>query len=89
MFKTMKKILFSLAAIAAMVGCQGTDEPIVNVNNETLALSLELYKQGLSEYQNVLDAQRTLLTYQDYLVQAQAGSLIYLIKLYEALGGGW
>lgn len=61
----------------------------VNQNNETLTLSLELYKQGLSEYQNVLDAQRTLLTYQDYLVQAQAGSLIYLIKLYEALGGGW
>lgn len=61
----------------------------VNQNKETLTLSLELYKQGLTEYQNVLDAQRTLLTYQDYLVQAQGGSLIYLIKLYEALGGGW
>ncbi len=61
----------------------------VNQNEETLTLSLELYKQGLTEYQNVLDAQRTLLTYQDYLVQAQGGSLIYLIKLYEALGGGW
>ena len=61
----------------------------VNQNIETLALSLELYKQGLTEYQNVLDAQRTLLTYQDYLVQAQGSSLIYLIKLYEALGGGW
>ena len=61
----------------------------VNQNEETLTLSLELYKQGLTEYQNVLDAQRTLLTYQDYLVQAQGSSLIYLIKLYEALGGGW
>ncbi len=61
----------------------------VNQNRETLTLSLELYKQGLTEYQNVLDAQRTLLTYQDYLVQAQGGSLVYLIKLYEALGGGW
>ena len=61
----------------------------VNQNIETLALSLELYKQGLTEYQNVLDAQRTLLTYQDYLVQAQGSSLIYLIELYEALGGGW
>lgn len=61
----------------------------VNQNRETLTLSLELYKQGLTEYQNVLDAQRTLLTYQDYLVQAQGSSLINLIKLYEALGGGW
>ena len=61
----------------------------VNQNRETLTLSLELYKQGLSTFQNVLDAQRTLLTYQNYLVQALGGSLIYLVQLYEALGGGW
>jgi NodT family efflux transporter outer membrane factor (OMF) lipoprotein len=61
----------------------------VNQNRETLTLSLELYKQGLSTFQNVLDAQRNLLTYQNYLVQALGGSLIYLVQLYEALGGGW
>ena len=61
----------------------------VNQNQETLSLSLELYKQGLTPFQNVLDAQRTLLSYQNYLVQASGGSLIYLVKLYEALGGGW
>lgn len=61
----------------------------VNQNRETLNLSLELYKQGLSTFQNVLDAQRNLLTYQNYLVQALGGSLIYLVQLYEALGGGW
>ena len=61
----------------------------VNQNNETLTLSLELYKQGLTEFQNVLDAQRSLLEYQNYLVQAHGSSLIYLVKLYEALGGGW
>ena len=61
----------------------------VNQNEETLTLSLELYKQGLTPFQSVLDAQRSLLTYQNYLVQALGGSLIYLVKLYEALGGGW
>jgi NodT family efflux transporter outer membrane factor (OMF) lipoprotein len=61
----------------------------VNQNNETLTLSLELYRQGLTEYQNVLDAQRSLLTYQNYLVQARGSSLNYLVQLYEALGGGW
>ncbi len=61
----------------------------VNQNQKTLSLSLELYKQGLTQFQNVLDAQRTLLTYQNYLVQALGGSLIYLVQLYEALGGGW
>ncbi len=61
----------------------------VNQNEETLTLSLELYKQGLAPFQNVLDAQRSLLTYQNYLVQAHGSSLIYLVQLYEALGGGW
>lgn len=61
----------------------------MNQDEETLALSLELYKQGLTEYQNVLDAQRSLFTCQDYLVQAHGISLIYLVQLYEALGGGW
>ena len=61
----------------------------VNQCNETLKLSLELYKQGLTQFQNVLDAQRTLLSYQDYLVQAQGNTLKALVQLYEALGGGW
>ncbi len=61
----------------------------VNQCRETLKLSLELYKQGLTQFQNVLDAQRTLLSYQDYLVQAQGSTLKALVQLYEALGGGW
>ena len=61
----------------------------VNQSSETLRLSLELYKQGLTQFQNVLDAQRTLLSYEDYLVQAQGASLRYLVQLYESLGGGW
>ena len=61
----------------------------MNQDEQTLSLSLELYKQGLTEYQNVLDAQRSLFTCQDYLVQARGVSLIYLVQLYEALGGGW
>ena len=61
----------------------------VNQCQETLTLSLELYKQGLTQFQNVLDAQRTLLNSRNYLVQARASSLKSLIGLYEALGGGW
>ncbi len=61
----------------------------VNQSNETLRLSLELYKQGLVQFQNVLDAQRTVLSYEDYLVQAQGTSLKSLVQLYESLGGGW
>ncbi len=56
---------------------------------EVLSLSMELYKEGLSDFQNVLDAQRSLLNYESQLVQAQNNSLQQLITLYRALGGGW
>ena len=60
-----------------------------NQGIETLKLSLDLYNQGLSPFQNVLDAQRSLLSYENQLVQAQGSSLLQLIALYKALGGGW
>ena len=61
---------------------------VVNQGQQTLDLSLDLYKQGLTPFQNVLDAQRSLLSYENQLTQAKGSSLLYLIKLYQALGGG-
>lgn len=60
-----------------------------NQGQETLTLSLELYKQGLTPFQNVLDAQRSMLSYENQLVQARGYSLLQLIAMYQALGGGW
>lgn len=62
---------------------------VCNQGEETLKLSLELYKQGLSPFQNVLDAQRSLLSYENQLVQAKGNSILQLIAMYQALGGGW
>ena len=60
-----------------------------NQGQETLTLSLDLYKQGLTPFKNVLVAQRSLLSYENQLVQARGNSLLQLIALYQALGGGW
>ena len=60
-----------------------------NQSQTALTLSLDLYKQGLAPFQNVLDAQRSLLSYEADLVQVQARSLISLVQMYQALGGGW
>lgn len=62
---------------------------VIYQGRETLKLSLDLYKQGLSPFQNVLDAQRSLLSFENSMVQAKGYSLICLIKMYQALGGGW
>lgn len=56
---------------------------------ETLSLAIELYRQGLSDYQNVLNSQRDVFNYQTTLVTAESNSLTSLIQLYRALGGGW
>ncbi len=56
---------------------------------KTLDLSLDLYTQGLADFQNVQDAQRYLYYYQSSNVSYEGQSLQYLIQLYKSLGGGW
>lgn len=55
----------------------------------TNQLALDLYKKGLIEFQNVLDAQRSLLQYEDNLVAAKSSVSLSLVQLYRALGGEW
>jgi len=55
----------------------------------TLDLSLKLYKEGLKDFQSVLDAQRSLFDADNQLAQAKGDLATALVKLYQALGGGW
>lgn len=55
----------------------------------TLDLSLQLYKQGLADYQSVLDSQKNMLGFENTLASTQGRSLQSMIQLYQALGGGW
>jgi len=72
-------------SIKQIVACR----EMLNQGKEVFNLSLNLYKQGLTPFQNVLDAQRSLLSYENSLVQAQGYSLVCLVQMYQALGGGW
>lgn len=62
---------------------------LVNQGQLTLDLSIDLYKNGLVDFQTVLDAQRQTLSYQNSLVETRAASAKSLVNLYQALGGGW
>ena len=53
----------------------------------TFELALDLYKKGLIEFQNVLDAQRNLLSYEEAKVVSEANVSLSLVQLYRALGG--
>ena len=72
-------------SIKQIVACR----EMLNQAEEVFNLSLDLYKQGLTPFQNVLDAQRSLLTYENTLVKAKGYSLVCLVQMYQALGGGW
>lgn len=47
------------------------------------------YASGLSDFQNVLEGQRSLLSFQDQLAQSTGTVTSGVIRLYKALGGGW
>jgi len=56
---------------------------------EAALLLRNLYQAGLTDFQKVLETERTRLTAEDNLALAEAAMRTNLIKLYKALGGGW
>ena len=47
------------------------------------------YRSGLVDFQTVLDTERTVRTLEDSQASTQADTVIAMIQLYKALGGGW
>ncbi len=61
----------------------------VDAAKEAEGLSQDLYKAGLVNFDSVLDAQRSLLEFQDQLAISRGAVVGRLISVYKALGGGW
>jgi NodT family efflux transporter outer membrane factor (OMF) lipoprotein len=61
----------------------------VAANRRELEMAGELYRKGVGDYLNVLEAQRSLYASTDLLVQSERGVSVNLVALYKALGGGW
>lgn len=56
---------------------------------KSLDFSIDLYKQGLSPFNNVMDSQVDVLNYNNQLIAEKATAQQAVIALYKALGGGW
>jgi NodT family efflux transporter outer membrane factor (OMF) lipoprotein len=52
-------------------------------------LAQHKFEAGLTDFANVLDAQRSLLSFQEQLANSNGNTTAYLVRLYKALGGGW
>lgn len=64
-------------------------EESVAQSHETLNLSLDLYKSGLSDFTNVMNAQISWLSDENSAINARNNALSNLMTLYRAMGGGW
>ncbi len=62
---------------------------VVEQAEKAFDLSIDLYKQGLTDFINVSNSQINYLTYSNELVEAKGQALAALVNLYQALGGGW
>ena len=60
----------------------------VKAAQDAVNISQDLYKNGLADFNNVLDAQRSLLTLEEALTISRGKITTDLIALYKALGGG-
>ena len=61
----------------------------VTAAQRSVDLSLVQYKEGISDYQRVLDTQRFLATQADRLTEVSGQVGTNLVAAYKALGGGW
>jgi len=58
-------------------------------SRQAVVLATERYDRGLTDFLNVLDAQRQDFELEDQYVIAQQAAAVEFVFLYKALGGGW
>ena len=64
-------------------------EEAVDAAQRAVDLVRTQYLAGLTNFQNVLDSQRSLFRFQDQLAESEGLAVQNLILLYRSLGGGW
>jgi NodT family efflux transporter outer membrane factor (OMF) lipoprotein len=61
----------------------------VTASQRSVDLSMLQYREGLVDYQRVLDSQRFLTDQQDLWTATRGDVILNLIAMYKAMGGGW
>ncbi|WP_303722643.1 efflux transporter outer membrane subunit [Malonomonas rubra] len=64
------------------------DQATISIE-KAAAIARQKYAAGLIDFQSVLDTERSVRNLQDSLATSRTNSVLALISLYKALGGGW
>jgi multidrug efflux system outer membrane protein len=84
-----KEVADGLAARQTYALQLASEDTGVRNAQEYVAFSQQRFKQGLDGYLVVLDAQRTLLSAQQHVLNSRLQQLRAEVALFCALGGGW
>ena len=85
-FREVSDALAGRATLGEQLRAQAAQAKAAQV---TFNLADLRYRNGAASYLDVLDAQRSVFTAQQALVQVQALQAQNQVLLYKALGGGW
>ncbi len=85
----LQEVENALAAYGRTREERGAVEDAVAASSLSLELATLLYKDGVVDFQNVLDAQRTQLDFEERLAITDGNVVRSVVQLYLALGGGW
>lgn len=61
----------------------------VKAAQRAVELSQTMYQAGIIDFTTLLDTERSLLSYQNELIQSDGSVASNLVRLYKVLGGGW
>jgi multidrug efflux system outer membrane protein len=87
--RAFSEVADSLSSVHGHQAQRGALELQVSASARAVELAETGYRQGISTYLDVLDAQRTLLGARQALLRAERNVLGDLVALEKALGGGW
>jgi NodT family efflux transporter outer membrane factor (OMF) lipoprotein len=65
------------------------EQSAVTAAQRSVEIAIVQYREGATDYQRVLDSQRSLLDQQNGLTQVTSSVATSLVAIYKALGGGW
>lgn len=79
----------ALVGVASSRRQMEKSEALVGVNRRIADQTRALYRNGMSPYLDVIDAQRSYYETQMQLISLRVSCLEAYVDLYKALGGGW
>jgi NodT family efflux transporter outer membrane factor (OMF) lipoprotein len=84
-----KEVEDGLSGLRVLEDQEAAQNKAVESAKKTADISTARYKEGLANYLEVIDAQRTVLENEELSAQLRNDRLLTTVQLVKALGGGW